>query len=188
MGKIILGSSSPRRADILKKMHLDFEIIPSGYEEVHDRTDFSYEFVENLAYNKAIDVAKKIKENAIVIGADTIVVSDNKILGKPENKQQAYDMLNQLSGHTHSVVTAIAVIKTPSLEYKIKSTTTDVTFEKLSEKQITDYIENYQPYDKAGAYGIQELPEGYVKNVKGSVDNVIGLPVETLRELLKEFS
>jgi len=188
MGKIILGSSSPRRADILKKMNLTYEIIPSGYEEIHDRTDFSYDFVENLAYNKAFDVAKRIKEDALIIGADTIVVIDNKILGKPESKAQAYEMLNKLSGKTHLVVTAIAVISTPSLDFKIKSTTTKVTFEKLTHEQIEYYIENFKPFDKAGSYGIQELPDGYIKGIEGSLDNVIGLPSDTLMELFKEFS
>ena len=84
MGKIILGSSSPRRADILKKLKLDFEIIPSSYVEPHDETDFSYEYVENLAYNKALTVAKTLKQPALVIGADTIVVIDNIIVEKPK--------------------------------------------------------------------------------------------------------
>ena len=86
MGKIILGSSSPRRADILKKLKLDFVIIPSSYVEPHDQTDFSYDYVENLAYNKALCVAKETSEKALVIGADTIVVIDNNILGKPKDK------------------------------------------------------------------------------------------------------
>ena len=184
MGKIILGSSSPRRADILKKLKLDFEIIPSSYVEPHDRTDFSYEFVESLAYNKALSVAKGVNENAQVIGADTIVVIDNKILGKPADKNQAYEMLKMLSGRTHFVVTSIAVVKAPSLEYKIKSTMTYVTFEELTEEQIAYYIESFKPFDKAGSYGIQELPDGFVKNVEGPLDNVIGLPSETLLELL----
>ena len=109
MGKIILGSSSPRRADILKKLNVKFEIIPSDYVEPHDRTDFSYDYVENLALNKAIDVAQK-HSNATIIGADTIVVINNKILGKPKDKKEAYNMLKLLSGKTHFVVTAVAVV------------------------------------------------------------------------------
>ena len=96
MGKIILGSSSPRRADILKKLKLDFVIIPSSYVEPHDQTDFSYDYVENLAYNKALCVAKETSEKALVIGADTIVVIDNNILGKPKDKDEAYKMLKML--------------------------------------------------------------------------------------------
>lgn len=184
MGKIILGSSSPRRADILKKLKLDFEIIPSSYVEPHDQTDFSYAYVEKLAYNKAFDVAKNITNCSKVIGADTIVVIDNKILGKPKDKNEALKMLKMLSGKTHFVVTSIALIDTPSLEFKIKSTTTYVTFENLTNEQINYYIENYKPFDKAGSYGIQELPEGYIKSFEGSLDNVIGLPSETLLEMI----
>ncbi|MBQ8668860.1 septum formation protein Maf [bacterium] len=186
MGKIILGSSSPRRADILEKLKLDFEIIPSSYVEPHDQTDFSYAYVEDLAYNKALDVAKNLKEEALVIGADTIVVLDNKILGKPIDKDDAYKMWKNLSGKTHFVVTSIAVINSKNLKSKVKSTTTYVTFENLTNSQIEYYIENFKPFDKAGAYGIQELPDGYVKSFDGSFDNVIGLPSETLLELLQE--
>lgn len=186
MGKIILGSSSPRRADILEKLKLDFEIIPSSYVEPHDQTDFSYAYVEDLAYNKALDVAKNIQDEALVIGADTIVVLDNKILGKPKDRNDAYNMWKSLSGKTHFVVTSIAIINSKNLTSKIKSTTTYVTFENLTDKQIEYYIENFKPFDKAGAYGIQELPSGYVKSFDGSLDNVIGLPSKTLLELLNE--
>ena len=93
-------------------------------------------------------------------------------------------MLKMLSGNTHFVVTAIAVIKTPSLDYKVKSTVTYVTFEDLSDNQIEFYIENFKPFDKAGAYGIQELPDGFVKKVDGDLDNVIGLSAKTILELL----
>lgn len=184
MGKIILGSSSPRRADILKNLKLDFEIIPSSYVEPHDQTDFSYAYVENLAYNKALDVAKNTKEEALVIGADTIVVIDNKILGKPKDKTDAINTLKRLSGKTHFVVTSVSVINSKTLKAKTSSTTTYVTFENLTNEQINYYINNFKPFDKAGSYGIQELPEGYIKNIKGSFDNVIGLPSETLLEML----
>jgi len=188
MGKLILASASPRRADILKSMNLDFEIVPSEYVEPHNRTDFSYDFVEGLAYNKALDVAKKYsgEKDTLIIGADTIVVIDNKVLGKPSGADEAYTMLEKISGRTHFVVTGVAVINPFNLKYRIKSTTTYVTFEKLTHEQIKFYIENYKPFDKAGAYGIQELPEGYVKAVDGELDNVIGLPSLTLLKLLGE--
>jgi septum formation protein len=190
MGKIILGSSSPRRADILKKMKIDFEVLPSSYVEQHDKTDFSYDFVENLAYNKALYVAKELqsqKKNSLVLGADTIVVIDNKILGKPTDKQNAYKMLKELSNKTHFVVTSVAVINSETMKYKVESDTTYVTFEDLTDEQINYYIETYKPYDKAGAYGIQELPQGYVKEVKGDIDNVIGLPSKLVKKLLNEI-
>ncbi len=185
MGKIILASSSPRRANILKTLKLDYEIIPSSYAEPHDRTVFSYDFVESLAYNKALYVAREFKcKDYQVIGADTIVVVDNKILGKPHDYAQAQEMLKSLSGRTHFVVTSVAVFNTLDMSYKVKSTTTYVTFNALTDNQINFYIDNFKPYDKAGSYGIQELPEGYIKEVNGSLDNVIGLPSETLIELL----
>ena len=190
MGKIILGSSSPRRADILKKMKIDFEVLPSSYVEKHDRTDFSYDYVEELAYNKALYVAQELNRNGksfLVLGADTIVIIDNKILGKPQNQQEAYDMLKKLSNNTHFVVTAVAIINSETMASKIESDTTYVTFENLTENQINYYIENYRPFDKAGAYGIQELPQGYIKEVKGDIDNVIGLPSKVVRKLLNEM-
>lgn len=188
MGKIILGSSSPRRADILKKLKLDFEIIPSSYVEPHDQTDFSYAYVENLAYNKALYVAKELHpEKHLVLGADTIVVIDNKILGKPKDYAEATKMLHELSGKTHFVVTATSIIDSQTMTSKTKSTTTYVTFNNLTEKQIDYYISNFKPFDKAGSYGIQELPEGFVKSVEGELDNVIGLPSKTVLELLKHF-
>ncbi len=188
MGKIILASSSPRRESILKSIKLDFDVIPSEYAEPHNQTAFSYEFVENLAYNKALDVAKKYRDNKIVIGADTIVVIDNKILGKPKDYKDAFRMLKELSGRTHFVVTGVAVINSEDLSYKTQSETTYVTFKKLTDKQIEDYIKDYKPYDKAGSYGIQELPEGFIEKVEGELDNVIGLPSKLLVELLKVFN
>ncbi|MBR1423982.1 septum formation protein Maf [bacterium] len=190
MGKIILGSSSPRRANILKKLNIDFEVIPSCYVEEHDQTDFSYNFVENLAYNKALDVAKRLKKeskNLLVVGADTIVVLKNKILEKPIDYEDAFNMLKKLSGNTHFVVTAVCVINSATLEFKTKSETTYVTFENLTEEQISDYIYQFKPYDKAGSYGIQELPDGFVKEVKGELDNVIGLPAKVMLELIDSF-
>ena len=187
MGKIILASSSPRRATILKKMNLDFRVIPSSYVEPHDQTVFSYEYVENLALNQALDVAKKFRnEDYTVIGADTIVVIDKKILGKPIDKTDAIKTLKLLSGKTHFVVTSVAVVNSKTLESKVKSTTTNVTFNKLTDEQIEYYIENFKPFDKAGSYGIQELPEGYVQEVSGYTDNVIGLPSKTLSDLLEQ--
>ena len=189
MGKIILGSSSPRRTDILKKINLDFEVIPSSYVENHNQTVFSYDFVEDLAYNKALYVAKDLqkqgRKDCKVIGADTIVVNESKILGKPKDYEDAFRMIKQLSGKKHFVVTAVAVVNSNDLSFSVKSTTTYVSFKNLTDEQINNYIEEFKPYDKAGAYGIQELPQGFVDKVEGDLDNVIGLPAKTVLELLK---
>lgn len=183
-GKIILASSSPRRADILKKTKLQFGIMPSPYVEEHTTTAFSYEFIENLAYNKAKAVLPLLKEPSIVIGADTIVVLDNEILGKPDGEQGAFKMLKSLSGKTHSVVTSIVVINSETNEVKKNSTTSYVTFENLTDEQINYYIEKFKPFDKAGSYGIQEMPDGYIKSYTGDLENIIGMSSKALIELI----
>lgn len=184
MGKIILASSSPRRRDILKETNLEFEIIPSKYEEDHTQTVFSYEFIESLAYNKALEVAKRITEEALVIGADTVVVIDNEILGKPKDEKEAILTLKRLSGRKHMVVTGIAVINSKNLIVKKTAVTSYVEFEILTDNQITTYVKEFKPLDKAGSYGIQELPSGFIKNVEGSFKNIIGLCPEALMKLI----
>lgn len=184
VGKIILASSSPRRADILKKLNIGFEIIPSPYVEDHTRTVFSYDFIENLAYNKAKAVVPLVKEPSLIIGADTVVVLDNEILGKPEGYDGAFKMLKKLSNRTHIVVTSIAVINTETTEVKKNSTTSEVTFANLTDEQIKYYIDNFKPFDKAGSYGIQEMPKGYIKSYTGDLENIIGISSRALLKLL----
>ena len=184
VGKIILASSSPRRADILKKHNIEFKIIPSPYVEDHSRTDFSYAFIENLAYNKAKAVVPLVKEPSKIIAADTIVVLDGKILGKPDGYDGAFEMLKSLSGKTHHVVSAIVVMDSDTQNYKKQSTTSEVTFENLTDEQIKYYIDNFKPFDKAGSYGIQEMPKGYIKSYTGDLENIIGISSKTLLEML----
>lgn len=184
VGKIILASSSPRRADILKKLNIGFEIIPSPYIEDHTRTVFSYDFIENLAFNKAKAVIPLVKEPSLIIGADTVVVIDNEILGKPDGYEGAFKMLKRLSGRTHIVVTSIVVINSETGDLKKNSTTSEVTFENLTDEQIKYYIDNFKPFDKAGSYGIQEMPEGYIKSFTGDFENIIGISSKALLELL----
>ena len=187
MKRLILASASPRRREIFKKLNLDFDIIPSTYEEVLENHMFSYDKIENLAYNKALAVAKIIKEQALVVGADTVVVLDKTILGKPKDKEEAFLMLKSLSGREHFVVTSICVIDVPTMRKKITSTTSYVEFENLSDEMINSYIDNYKPFDKAGSYGIQELPQGFVKSVGGSFENIIGLCPKALEKTLSVF-
>lgn len=184
VGKIILASSSPRRADILKKHNIEFKIIPSPYVEDHSRTDFSYDFIENLAYNKVKAVVPLVNEQSLIVGADTIVVLDGKILGKPNGYDGAFEMLKNLSGKTHHVVTAIVVMDSDTQNYKKQSTTSEVTFENLTDEQIKYYIDNFKPFDKAGSYGIQEMPKGYIKSYTGDLENIIGISSKTLLEML----
>ena len=180
----MLASSSPRRADILKKLNIGFEIIPSPYIEDHTRTVFSYDFIENLAFNKAKAVIPLVKEPSLIIGADTVVVIDNEILGKPDGYEGAFKMLKRLSCRTHIVVTSIVVINSETGDLKKNSTTSEVTFENLTDEQIKYYIDNFKPFDKAGSYGIQEMPEGYIKSYTGDFENIIGISSKALLDLL----
>ena len=186
MGKIVLASSSPRRAQILKDYKL--EIIPSPYIEKHTKTAFSYAYVEDLAYNKALAVLPLVKDDCIIVGADTVVVLDKEILEKPKDEQDAFDMLKKLSGKTHSVITAISMINSSTKKRLIVSTTSYVTFENLSDEMILNYIKEYKPLDKAGSYGIQELPQGYVKNVEGDFENIIGISSKVFAEMLEKIN
>jgi len=185
--KLILASGSPRRREILEKMGLEFEIIPSSYEEFLESSDFSYEKIEDLAYNKAKSVIDRCKSHSLILGADTVVVLDGRILGKPQNKKEALAMLRSLSGKKHSVVTSICTINSKSLQKETLSATSYVEFEELTEEKIKDYVEKYNPLDKAGSYGIQELPAGFVKNIEGSFENIIGLCPSAVGEILKNF-
>lgn len=188
MKKIILASTSPRRKTILSNLGIEFKIVaPDFSEEVTDEK-FTYELIESFAYNKALSVATKINEPALIIGADTMVVLGEIILGKPKTEKDAFDMLKLLNGKEHKVVTAVSMIDTQIQTYIIESTTSCVCFNTLEESVLLDYIKNFEPLDKAGAYGIQELPDYFVKNITGEFDNIIGLPSKTLLRLFKKLN
>ncbi len=181
--EIILASNSARRKQLLSQCCPDFRIVPSNSSEKLDNLIFNSEKIENLALNKALSVNDY---KNIIIGADTVVVFDGKIFNKPKNFDEAFDMLSKLSGNTHFVQTSVAVLfKDIRL---VRSVVTNVTFNELSSDCIKEYIQKFQPYDKAGAYGIQELPEGFVKSVDGDFDNVVGLPVATVKNMLDEMT
>lgn len=168
-------------------MGLEFEIVPSDYDEFLDSPDFTYEKIEKLAYHKAKAVINNLKSHSIVLSADTVVVLDKEILGKPQDEADAINMLRRLSGKKHSVVTSICVIDSMTLENKILSETSYVEFNILEDKLIRYYVEKYKPFDKAGSYGIQELPEGFINAVEGSFENIIGLCPLAVSKILKEF-
>lgn len=179
---IILASKSPRRKELLGKIVKSFQIVDSGVDEARIRAKSPLLFAKKAAATKAKAVAEKHKD-AIVIGADTIVVLGNKILGKPKDKKDALAMLKSLSGTTHKVITGIAVIF-PGEKVISTYALTRVTMKKISPQAIADYVDSGRPLDKAGAYGIQEIEDPFIEKIEGDYDNVVGLPVKQLEKIL----
>lgn len=185
--KIILASTSPRRKFLLEKACIDFDIVPPEFDEKFENNIFSYEKILNISLNKALSIKDKVGENSIILSADTIVVFDNKILLKPKDKEDAFNMLKELSEREHFVVTAYTLFCPKTQKTINKYVKSYVRFGKLTDEQIKKYIEDFNPLDKAGAYGLQELPDYFRAETVGSENNVIGLPVEEILEDLKDF-
>ena len=188
--RVILASGSPRRRELLKYIYNDFEVITSDVDEVVSETIPS-KIVEELSGKKAKAVYDEIKDNekdVIVIGADTIVYYDGEVLGKPADESEAKSMLSMLSDRTHQVYTGVTVfVKKNGNESVISfSEKTDVTFYYLDKFDIAEYIATGSPMDKAGAYGIQDSFSRHVKTINGEYNNVVGLPVASLYEKLKD--
>ena len=183
---LILASKSPRRQELLKNLDLTFKIRTKSIDEKYPSHLKKEAIPLFLAENKAKAMIADLKKNEILITADTIVWLNNKAFNKPRNKQQAIDMLKALSGNTHTVITAFQLSNT----YKKQAyfSETKVQFSLLNNNEIDYYVEHYQPYDKAGAYGIQEWI-GYIgiEKIEGSYFNVMGLPVQQLYNALKIF-
>ncbi|MCX5750842.1 MAG: Maf family protein [Candidatus Saganbacteria bacterium] len=184
--KIILASASPRRKELLRKIVKKFTIMESMVDESAISAKTPEQFAVSTATAKAKDIAGKVK-NALVIGGDTIVVLDHKILGKPKSKKEAIKMLTALSGRTHTVITGLAVVDSDTLKEITDSEITKVTMKKLSAKAIVEYVESGAPMDKAGSYGIQEIEAQFIASVDGDYDNVVGLPIERLSRMLHSF-
>lgn len=187
MKKLILASNSPRRKELLSKIGLQFEVIPSNYDEKISDNIFTYEKIENIALNKAKDVQNRIQENAIIISADTVVVLDGKILGKPHSKEEARTMIIGLSNKTHEVVTSIAMIDTETKKTIVHSTSTKVTFREISKEEVESYINTSEPYDKAGAYAAQGLAAIFIEKIEGCFNNVVGISLFDVDRMLKEL-
>ncbi len=186
MKKVILASTSPRRREILKNTGINFDIISPSYDENIQNKFFSYSLIENTAINKGLSAAKKAGRYSVIISADTVVVFDNIVLGKPRDYDDALRMLSMLSGKTHKVVTSVCFIDNETGKKIVKSETSEVTFNELTLDMIKDYIFAFKPYDKAGSYGIQELREDFVKEINGDYDNIVGLPSKLVTNMLKE--
>ena len=185
---IILASNSPRRKELLAGLDVQFEVrIIPGIDESYPETLPTMEIAEYIAQKKAKAYRETMADDELIITADTIVVLDDKVLGKPKDAEEARCMRHALSGKTHQVVTGV-VLTTKELQ-KHFSVVSNVTFKTLSDNEIDYYVDTYKPMDKAGAYGIQEWI-GYVgvTRLEGSYFNVMGLPVQRIYEAMKEFS
>ena len=184
--KIILGSNSPRRKEILTSMGISFSINAANIDEKVPKDISAYNYAEFLAIQKCDYLRPNLKTNEILITADTTVLIDNQILNKPNNNIEAGIMLKKISGNSHSVITGVCISSTNK---KITFTCeTEVKFKKLSNQEIEFYINKYQPLDKAGSYGIQEwIGLIGVEEIKGSYTNVVGLPSSKLYNELNKF-
>ena len=183
---LILASASPRRAELLKLLPVKFRVLSSDAPEVVHEHLSPLEVCQLNAHRKARVVAKKIPD-ALVLAADTLVFLDNEILGKPRNQADARRMIARLQGRHHQVVTGVCLMHLRSHREKIFAVSTDVLFHSLNARQIRDYLAAINPFDKAGAYAIQERGEFIVSEISGSFSNVVGLPVEKLREELDSW-
>lgn len=184
---IILGSNSPRRRELLAGLDLDFEVkVIPGLEEHYPPTLQPEEIPVFLARQKAEAYIPALLDKALLITADTIVWNQNKVIGKPKDREDAIQMLQSLSGHEHHVVTGVCLTTTE--KQKAFSVVSTVKFAALTDEEINYYVDKYHPFDKAGAYGIQEWI-GYigVESINGSFYNVMGLPVQRLYQELKKF-
>ncbi len=181
--KLILASKSPRRRYLLKQAGLSFSVIPSSIDENSVPFSNPENYVKMLAESKAKDISKKYPESW-VIGADTIVLVDDTILGKPKTKNEARKMLRRLSGKSHFVFTGYCICRKSKADFFSETVTTEVLFKTLSPEEIEWYIDTGEPFDKAGAYAIQGLGTFLVKRIKGSYTNVVGLPVCEVIEFL----
>lgn len=180
--ELILASGSPRRKELLEQAGYAFRIITSDADEIACSDLGPADVAVQNARAKAVAVASELDEPTPVIGADTIVVLDGTIFGKPADEANAAEMLRLLSGRTHQVITGVCIVE--GANERSFSETTDVTFKALSEDEIASYIATGEPLDKAGAYGIQGKGGALVDHIDGSFDNVVGLPIARVREAL----
>ncbi len=184
---ITLASASPRRFQILQEHGFNTVVLPANIDEVLQKDEEARVYVTRLAREKAQAILPQVDSGTsdLILAADTTVVYKNHILEKPSDAADAYRMLHLLSGNTHEVYTGYALIQLPEERWWVDCVTTSITFHTLTEQQMRHYIESGDPFDKAGGYGIQNVFDTFVKEIKGSYYNVMGLPIE---EILKKIS
>ncbi|MEP9412287.1 MAG: septum formation protein Maf [Candidatus Brocadia sp.] len=184
--RLILASDSPRRITLLKMLGYHFDVIPHTIEECLSDNVLPTELVLNLAFKKASDVARKV-ENAIIISADTIVVQDKNILGKPRDPHDARRILSLLSNSEHTIITGVCVMDIPSKKKLLRTDRTCIKMRQISEEEIKVYVRTGEPMDKAGAYAIQGEGKKFIEKIEGSYSNAVGLPLEIVQEMLNNF-
>jgi septum formation protein len=185
--KLILASASPRRAEILRDAGIAFTVLSSAVDETPYPNEQPSDHVQRLANAKADLVAARAVGPAIVIAADTVVVLDGHILGKPRTNDDARQMLQQLSGRTHSVLTGVALVRLPDAQRRQFVESTLVHFARLAPEEISRYLETQESHDKAGAYGIQGRAGRYIPRIEGCYFNVVGLPLAHLLTSLQDL-
>jgi septum formation protein len=185
MTQWVLASSSPRRQELLKLLLTDFEVVPSHLDESIHTAERPDRMVARLAREKALAV-QEWRPSACIIGADTVVVCEEEIFGKPASQEEARSMLQKLSGKTHQVLTGVCLLH--ELTLFVECATTDVTFCLLTEQEIENYLRSGEPFDKAGAYAIQGLGARFVEKISGCHFNVVGLPVSRLYQMMKHLN
>lgn len=187
---IILASGSPRRKELLLQIGIVPEIIVSHVEE-KITSDVPAEVVMSLAEQKAVDVAKNMPEGKVILGSDTVVAADGKILGKPKSHEEAYEMIKSLVGRSHQVYTGVCIVKKGAAGGKDTVVSfydeTDVQVSGMTEAEIREYADSEEPMDKAGAYAVQGFFARYIEGLRGSYANVMGLPVHLVYRKLKEL-
>lgn len=183
---LILASRSPRRLELLKLITEEFIAIPSLFDEKSIDIKEPFELVRSLSLHKAQTVLQtRQSEGDIIIGCDTVVSLNGEIFGIPQSKEEAYSMISKLSGNLHSVITGVCVLYNgTAIQFECE---TRVTFLRLEDKDILDYIDTAEPYDKAGGYGIQGKAGLFVEKIDGDYSNVVGLPVSKLNQILKNL-
>ena len=181
---IILASGSPRRREILANTNAKFDVLTSDVDERIFKFEEPTQLVLRLAFEKCMDIAINNPES-LVIGADTIVVLDNEILGKPKNEDEAFDMLSKLSNREHQVITGMSIVNIENNKKIVDYTISNVKFKNLTDQDIRDYISPGECLDKAGSYGIQGYGALLVKEIQGDYFNIVGLPISKLSDILK---
>ena len=184
--KIILASASPRRKVLLKELFPDFEVRPADIEEVTLAGETPIQSAERLAMEKALKARETSKEG-FILAADTLVTINGLVFGKPKDPIEAEEMLKTLMGKTHSVITAFCILDASNGKAVVRSVESRVTIKNLSQEEISAYIESKEPFDKAGAYAVQEKGGMFVEKVEGSYTNVVGLPMDEVRESFEKL-